>query len=176
MNLVLLRHTRPAEATGRCYGALDMPLAPDFEADANAALGAVAPPERILSSPLHRCRALADLAVERFGVPVSVDPRLAEMDFGRWEGRMWVDIPREEIDLWAADILTARPHGGETVADLVSRVRAALRDCGGGRALVVTHAGVIRAAAHLSGERDPWSLSVPYGTTWRWPSFARADL
>ncbi|MEM1267171.1 MAG: alpha-ribazole phosphatase family protein [Pseudomonadota bacterium] len=175
MTVVLLRHTRPADATGRCYGTLDMPLAPSFEADADTALRAVAAPERILSSPLHRCRALAERAAERFGLPLSVDPRLAEMDFGSWEGRLWADIPREEVDLWAADILNARPHGGEAVADLVTRVRGALRACGHGRALVVTHAGVIRAAAYLAGEADPWSLRIPYGTPWRWTTFAQVE-
>ena len=34
---------------------------------------------------------------------LTVDSRLAEMHFGQWEGVAWNDIPRHELDAWAAN-------------------------------------------------------------------------
>ncbi|HBF90413.1 MAG TPA: phosphoglycerate mutase, partial [Hyphomonas atlantica] len=49
-------------------------------------------------------------------------------DFGRWEMQPWGDLPRHELDAWANDFLDARPHGGESVAELTARTRAAISD------------------------------------------------
>jgi alpha-ribazole phosphatase len=80
------------------------------------------------------------------------DERLAEMDFGHWEGQRWDDIPRPALDAWTADFHHHRPGGGESVASFLARVRAALDDCaqqargpGVHRVLWITHAGVVRA-------------------------------
>ncbi|MCY0389098.1 histidine phosphatase family protein [Robbsia sp. Bb-Pol-6] len=78
------------------------------------------------------------------------DPRLAELDFGDWEGRRWDDVPRAALDAWAADIEHAAPHGGESVAQLAARTDSWLSDIGaratatGAATVVLTHAGVIR--------------------------------
>ena len=80
--------------------------------------------DRLVSSPLERCRRLAErIGAARGLVPV-VDERLREFDFGTWEGVPWESIPRAELDAWAADFLHARPHGGESVQMLHERVAA----------------------------------------------------
>jgi alpha-ribazole phosphatase len=96
---------------------------------------------------------------------LTTDPRLAEMDFGAWEGRPWAAIPRRELDAWAADLTGARPHGGESVADLSARALAALRDAAQGPvpALVVTHAGVIKAAMAQARGPAGWQAQVDFG-------------
>ena len=93
------------------------------------------------------------------------DKRLIEMDFGRWEGCLWSEIPRSELDEWANDFLHARPHGGESVAILRIRTREALQDVdiSRGPALVVTHAGVIKAALSKGDTADAFDTSVPFG-------------
>ena len=53
-----------------------------------------------------------------------MDPRLAEIDFGRWEGRSWDHIPRDDIDPWAAGTEDHAP-GGESLRMLWERVRVA---------------------------------------------------
>ncbi|MFN4100141.1 MAG: histidine phosphatase family protein, partial [Pararhodobacter sp.] len=128
---------------------------------------------RILSSPLSRCRLLAEAVAEARGHNVTIDPRLTEMDFGRWESLLWSAIPRTEIDAWRDDFLDARPHGGESVRDLADRVQAALDDAARGPVpvLVVTHAGVIKAAKAARGMAGGWQSENPFGDWVRmdWP-------
>jgi len=168
MVLILLRHTRPAAAEGLCYGRTDLPLAKCFT-EAAATLARDLPPfRRILTSPLLRCRLLARTLATARAVPLSVDPRLVEMDFGTWEGRRWSELPRAELDVWAADLLDACPHGGERVAELAERTAHALTEARQGPvpALLVTHAGVIKAALAAQEGPSGWEAEIAFGT-WR---------
>jgi alpha-ribazole phosphatase len=169
--VILLRHTRPAVADGVCYGRTDLALAASFEDELVVVLAGLPPVARVLTSPLGRCRRLAAAIADARGLPLSVDPRLAEMDFGAWEGRQWSALPRAELDAWAADFHGARPHGGESVAMLAARVAAALADAPPGPppALWVAHAGVARAAAALAGRADGWDTRLGFG---RWLDLA----
>jgi alpha-ribazole phosphatase len=162
--LTLVRHTRP-RGEGVCYGGSEVELAASFPEEAAALAARLDPPARIVTSPLGRCRRLADFLGARLGAPVAADPRWREMDFGAWEGARWDDIPRAELDAWAHDLMEARPHGGESVAMLLARTRAALRDCrkDPGTCLVVTHAGVIRAALFDAGEAGAWQRPIGFG-------------
>jgi alpha-ribazole phosphatase len=95
-----------------------------------------------------------------------VDVRFMEMDFGEWEGRAWSEVPREQLDIWAVDVVGYRPPGGESFADVIARVAAALADLREPH-LIVTHGGAIRAAWHLLGGRtlaDAAALQVAYAT------------
>lgn len=164
--LILMRHTTPAVAPGTCYGRTDLELANSFEAEAKAALAALPPPRRIVTSPLQRCRRLAEAAASAFGVAVEVEDALIEMDFGAWEGRPWEALPRAELDAWAADFLDARPHGGECVRQMRDRVAPVLAALAADDAvLAVTHAGILKVAAHLQDLPDAWRHSVPFGGT-----------
>ncbi|NLF29709.1 MAG: alpha-ribazole phosphatase [Planctomycetes bacterium] len=167
MAVILVRHTRPAVAEGVCYGRLDIDAADSFAAEAAAVLAAVPACDRLVTSPARRCRRLADHIAVAHRLPVAVDPALAEMDFGHWEGRTWEDIGTESLDAWAADFLRFRGHGGESVEQFARRVRAALarHDSPDERVLIVCHAGVIRCA--LAGNADDpeaWTRPVPYGS------------
>jgi alpha-ribazole phosphatase len=160
MAVILVRHTTPRVAPGTCYGRTDLALADSFDAEAAAVAAALAGEGRggpILSSPLSRCRRLA----ARLG-PVETCEAFVEMDFGRWEGQPWDAIPRAELDAWAADFLGARPHGGESVAELRDRVAAGLDGLAPGT-VVVTHAGVIKAAAAITGHPDGWEIRPRFG-------------
>lgn len=164
--VIILRHTRPDGHEGLCYGRTDLALGPDFAAAAEAVLAGLPAVATIRSSPLSRCRRLAERVATARGLPLEIDPRLAEFDFGAWEGRPWADLPRAELDAWAADFHNARPHGGETVAELAARVRAALDDATPGAtpgALWVSHAGVARAAAALTGRAEGWATQLDFG-------------
>lgn len=155
MELVLIRHPRPAAADGLCYGSSD--LAADSAALAQCA-AAVRPrldalPDaantRWFSSPLQRCTQLAALLAPEF----TRDARLAEMDFGAWEGKPWTAIPRAEVDSWAADLLHYQPGGGESVAAAARRVESfldSLRNSADARAVIICHAGTIRLITALA--------------------------
>jgi alpha-ribazole phosphatase len=157
MRLVLVRHPRPEVAEGLCYGRTDLPAAPGQAAQVLAALSAADLPPRaaLYSSPLLRCRDLAQAFAAQRGTELHLDARLAEMDFGAWEMRPWDAIPRAQIDAWAEDLPGYRPGGGETVLEMAARVAAflaALR-AGGQRqqrdAIVICHAGTMRLLAAL---------------------------
>ena len=164
--LTLIRHTRPAVNPGICYGRTDLALAHTFAEEADAVLAQLEPAEALVSSPLSRCRVLAERIGSAFHLQPAYDRRLQEMDFGAWEGQDWNDIPRTELDAWAADFLHARPHGGESVHAFVVRVHevlAELRKDGVSR-LVITHAGVIKASTVAKGaDFSAFQTSVAYG-------------
>jgi alpha-ribazole phosphatase len=105
--------------------------------------------------------------------PVTIDARLQEMDFGAWEGQLWSALPRADLDRWAADVAGFRPPGGECFHDVLARLRDALNILRAPH-LIVTHAGVIRAAQHALGGMpllDAAAWPVPYFTpiTFRQP-------
>lgn len=173
--ILLARHPRPLVSSRICYGRTDVALAEPAERGAEALLTACAPwtgadpIARIVSSPAARALSVARAAASATGAPVHVDDRLAEMDFGAWENRPWAALPRAEIDAWAADQLGYRPGGGETVAEMVGRVRRAWRTLSSAAdaTLVVTHAGPIRCLRHVAmRERleDALAASIAYGS------------
>ncbi|MBA5640268.1 histidine phosphatase family protein [Duganella sp. LX20W] len=149
MRITLIRHPQPQVATGVCYGSTDLPVARQQIDLVHAALAGILPASAPLySSPLRRC---ADLATQLTPLPPMHDARLAEMHFGAWEMHRWDDIPRAEIDAWAADPVHYHPGGGESVLQMATRVAAfyaALRANAQADArpdaIVVCHAGTIR--------------------------------
>ncbi len=162
----LVRHARVLTPTGLCYGRLDVADDPAHTESSARAIAAAWPAPRVVRcSPLSRCLALARSLAEQWpGLRIDVDERLAEMDFGQWEGRLWHDVPRAEIDQWRAAFADHRVGGsGESVRAFMARVAAARDDAlaqrddeagrGGhaergpdaGPVWWVTHSGVIRA-------------------------------
>jgi alpha-ribazole phosphatase len=160
VRLYLIRHPPPAVAPGICYGATDLPLADDPAIHA-AALRPLLPMDvPLYSSPLERCRRLAEAL---HPAPI-VDARIREIDFGDWEMQPWDRLDRALLDAWAAAPFHFVPPGGEAVTALRARVAnflATLPDA----AVLVAHAGVIKVcAAELAGEADWFSLRFDYGT------------
>jgi len=149
MRLLLVRHPRPDIGPGICYGRSDIAAATSEIERVCATLPAGLP---TWTSPLVRCASLARALAP---LQLQVDARLAEMDFGAWELRSWDDIPRVEVDAWAADLLHYRPGGGESVLDVARRVAAFRADLyreGHAEVLVICHAGTMRLlrALHTS--------------------------
>lgn len=165
MVVILLRHTTPDVPLGTCYGQTDLPLADSFDAEAMRVIEALPSVARIVSSPLQRCRRLAERVADHKQLSIACETDLQEMDFGRWEGLLWDDIPRNELDAWAADFLHARPHGGETVATLRARTRRALSRWASAdeTTLFVTHAGVIRAALATGDTGEDFNTQIEFG-------------
>ena len=89
--------------------------------------------ERIIASPLIRARETAAIVrAEGTAQPeVELDPRLAEMDYGAWEGLTYPEINRRdaaERERWEADPATFACPGGESGDDVAARARAFLVD------------------------------------------------
>ena len=171
--ILAARHPRPLVGARVCYGRTDVALAEPAEAGARALIAACAEPiERIVSSPLSRALSVAQAVARETGAPLHTDDRLMEMDFGTWEGQSWPAIPRAEIDAWAADPLGYHPGGGESVADVLRRVRRAWTGLASSAdtTLVLTHAGPIRCLLHVAQGvplRDAIQASIAYGAVVR---------
>ena len=81
--------------------------------------------------------------------PARVEYRLAEMQWGMWEGRKLAELRRELGDVMLrneARGVDFTPQGGESPRQVLARVRPWLAEIGGGGkpTVAVTHRGVIR--------------------------------
>lgn len=153
MEIYLIRHTEVAVGRSIAYGQTDVALADNYNEQRfrlRSILPAYPHPSLFFSSPLSRCRQLADALAADSQTPVQLDDRLKELHFGDWENRAWADIPKEELDPWMADFTNIRTPNGESFQDLADRVEAFWQELtridrpNNGPVFVVTHAGVIR--------------------------------
>lgn len=130
----------------------------------------------LYTSPLRRARETAQIVADELGLAAVVDERLTEADAGAWAGRMIADVIAEEPAAWArwrAADPTFRFPGGESVAEQIARMAAALADVARGPlpALVVTHGGSIRA---VEGIERPVNGSVGNCALYRLPAVTAA--
>lgn len=166
--LNVLRHPAPKEP-GLCAGRHDFAVCAPEPHIADA-LHQSSPLCRIYTSPASRCRAWAQQLADRFAIPLHIDARLQELHFGQWEGMSWAYIhahDSQRFTRWADHWLTASPPGGESLPALEQRLRSFLRALGDQPALVVTHAGPIRAMLVIRRNitwPDAMSTPVPYAT------------
>ena len=117
-------------------------------------------PEWIVSSDLQRARQTAEVIARHLSLKIDYDARLRELDCGNWAGLNEQEIealePKAVVELRAGRDIPR--GGGETMADLMVRTRAALADWVkenfSGTLMFVSHAYVIRAMTQiLLGER-----------------------
>ncbi|PWV56191.1 alpha-ribazole phosphatase [Chitinophaga sp. S165] len=149
MELYLVRHIKPDFPEGTNYGRTDVPLPDGYDTQHQAIIKLLpAAYDVVYSSPLSRCRLFA----QAITADHLTDDRLMELHFGDWEGRKWDDIDRDELDPWMADYINLAPPNGESLLALVTRFAGftkELQEKQYQRALIITHAGIIRSAMHL---------------------------
>ncbi len=161
--LIVVRHGRTeANAAGLLLGRADPPIDGLGRAQAAALAATVAEPhgvDRVVASPLRRARETA----EHFGLPVEIDDRWIELDYGRYDGHATGAVPAETWAAWRSDP-TFRLPGGESLAELGTRVRAAaedlVADATDGTVVVVTHVSPVKAAL-------AWALGAGDDIAWR---------
>jgi probable phosphoglycerate mutase len=133
VTLVLTRHghtdrSEPEQYLGQ---RIDVPLSDRGRADALRLRERLTgtPVDRVISSPLARARETATIVVPDF-VP-EIDARLAEADYGEWEGftrdvlaGRWPDLRQR----WEEDPAAVAPPGGEDGRAVEARARAFLSD------------------------------------------------
>jgi broad specificity phosphatase PhoE len=104
----------------------------------------------IWSSDLSRARETAEIVAETLRLPVCLDARLREGYRGRWEGRLFEDVARDEPELfaqWERAGRTWRFPEGEALQDQLDRVSACVDEVRATArlpALVVCHGGSVR--------------------------------
>ena len=178
--LLLLRHGRTQLTEQRRFsgsGGLDPELSPAGQGDAEraagllaglgapgAALAEIGSPTALVSSPLRRTRQTADAVATRLGLPVTVMDDWAEIAFGEWDGLTFEQVAERwpgEVAGWRGS-MTALPPGGESLDQLVSRVRAVRAATVAAFehqvVVVATHGVPVRACVHEALEAGPPAL------------------
>ncbi len=119
-----------------------------------------------ISSPLSRARETMEILRSALDLPrdgYAIEPRLAELSFGRWEGLTYAEVRAldgaalavRERDKW-----NFTTPDGESYAGLLARVRAWHAGVKGD-IIVAAHGGVARALMVLFGVRTP--QDAPHG-------------
>ena len=161
--LHLLRHGAPVTPgllMGRTDGA---PTAEGIAACAAQAedLGI----EQLVASDLCRSRAAGEAIGEATGLPLTIDARWRELDFGDWDGMASSGVDRDALGRFWADPDANPPPGGERWSSLVARVSTAIANLAPVPTLVVTHGGAMRAALSILcgfDQRQLWAFDLPY--------------
>lgn len=176
--LYLIRHGETEwSKAGRHTGRSDIALNPHGEKQARDLAPLVQEIEfnRVFSSPRKRAQATCELVLPT--AQITVEPDLAEWDYGEYEGLTTAEIQQDRPG-W--NIFRDGCPGGEDLARIIARADALLDrlKAAGGRTALFSHAhfGTVLAArwAGLEGEAaerlmlDPASLSV-LGTKPRYP-------
>src|SRR3954470_19942700 len=157
LRLFLLRHgqTAMSRANVFCGRRLDPPLTTEGTAMAEAFAQAyrALPWRAIYSSPLVRARTTAAPLALALGMQVIERDDLAELDYGRWDGRSADEVSRDhhvEYERWTADPAWNPPTGGEMAVALAQRMTRVIEEIDlahdDGNVLVVSHKASIRVA------------------------------
>jgi alpha-ribazole phosphatase len=160
MKHIFIRHPPLTDMQGICYGALDVHIADAVVMQYADKLKKELPLLPVISSPLQRCFALA----QTIDINAKQDSRLIEMNFGDWQGRPWDCIDRLALDAWAKDVTKFRAPNGENFIDVIARLSDFLHQLEVPH-ILVTHAGVIRAAHYLLGAvptEQAAAMEIPY--------------
>ena len=158
MKLYVQRHTRVQVPEGICYGQWDVPLAPSFPQELQAVQERLKDRsfDAVFSSPLSRCRLLAERLAPR--QKIELDARLKELCAGHWEGLKWETIQATPQGRdWFNNYLSAAPPNGESFYMLLRRAESFLQELRDrflptkphAQLLIVTHAGMLMGFRHL---------------------------
>ena len=161
--ILLARHGQTADnADGLILGRRDPPLSATGweQAEALGARARRAGVAAVWTSPLARARQTAAIVAGAVGCDPVILNDLIESDRGTWEGQSVAQLARTSPQLHAAfergDAGFTFP-GGESLLHQMQRTRRALTEVAAGAApaLVVAHAGTIRAALLAMKRRLP---------------------
>ncbi len=134
--------------------------------------------QRVISSPLQRCAEAAATLAQQCAIPLQLDERWIEIDYGQWENRPVDEVLREHADeaqkLWADPLNFCAP-GGEAVSHFQQRLLQAwqslLEQYAGEHLLLVCHGGVMRVLAQHLLALEPQAmnrLAIPYAGLMRY--------
>lgn len=159
LRLTLVSHGMTDAMADKRFPA-DEPLNAIGRREVEAVGGLVAAAPRQLAAPERRTGQTAKL----LGLHAETEPRLADLDCGSWRGAALAAVPPTELEVWLSRP-GAAPHGGESIADLISRVSHWLESLTPNplRTVAVTHPAVIRAAVVAALDADPasfWRIDV----------------
>jgi broad specificity phosphatase PhoE len=152
--LVFVRH---CEAEGNTKGVLQGCTDCDISGNSAVQLDLVSLRLRnesfaaLYSSPLKRAFKTAQAINRYHNLPIQVEPRLAEINVGVWEGRSWKEIEQEDsplVKIWNETPGRFHVKGGESMREVYDRVWSAATEIAasnrGKTVCVVSHGCAIR--------------------------------
>ena len=149
--LLLVRHGQSEwNAAGRIQGQIDIQLDETGRQQAQLIADRLAaePVAAIYSSPLQRAKATAKTIADRFTLPVQLDQRLMEYDFGVFSGSTWKDVEENHPEFasrWLEDPWAVPVANSEGRVNFAARVMSAMEDIierhPDGQVVVVAHGG-----------------------------------
>lgn len=181
MRLYLVRHGEKAKGEGTLLGHTDVALSEKGHSDVEklAVSWNGPPPAQIVSSDLLRAVQSARPLCDRFGLPLSTDPRLREMHFGEWEGKRWSEVEQAyaaDARRWGERWFEAQVPGGESYPDVALRVSLWLNEFvtePRSPTVLYAHSGTIRALLCAIFDNPlqtafdrPCSLAHVYAVEW----------
>ncbi|CAB1065226.1 hypothetical protein D1BOALGB6SA_10023 [Olavius sp. associated proteobacterium Delta 1] len=160
----LIRHAQTVWNRGKkIQGHSDSPLTADGEKQASS-WGQILSQfswDRILASDAGRALATAERINAFLKIPLTIDSRLKEQDWGQWEGktvRQVEDEARQVLDEQVNSGWGFCPPGGESRRRVLKRSQLALQEAAerfpGQNLLLVTHEGIVKSLIyHLCGRQ-----------------------
>lgn len=178
--IYLVRHGETVfNAEGRQQGRLDSPLTALGEAQA-ASVGRllqriVGKPDgwRLVASPLGRTQATAAIIGKTLRLPVETDPRLTEISFGEWDGRLRDELALEHPKAFASQDWRFAAPGGESYEAVHARLAdwlASQPPEHSRKLIVVSHGGagrVLRGAFMGLSREALWDMEIPQDAVYR---------
>ncbi len=123
-----------------------------------AAVGAARAVRQVDAAWMGPGRAARETA-EALGIEALVSGDLREIDYGAWTGRSVTELDAGEVAAWMGDPAVA-PHGGESIAQAVARMKRWMMGLEEGRVLAVVPVSLARAAVVIA-------LDAPVEAFWR---------
>jgi len=160
----LMRHAQTIwNREKRIQGHSDSPLTADGEKQASS-WGQILSQfswDRILASDAGRALATAEIVNAFLKIPLTIDSRLKEQDWGQWVGKTVRQIEAEAPQVLDEQINAGWdfcPPGGESRYSVLERSQVSLQEAAehfpGEILLVVTHEGIVKSLIyHLCGRR-----------------------
>ncbi len=147
MEIYLVRHTKTVLPKTICYGQLDAELETPYIQDFQTIQNQLPTKAVLYSSPLKRCKLLAEFLNASFQTQIYYDTCLQEMNFGDWEGKEWDAIDAVELGKWMENFVNVQVPNGESMTHVYERVKLFYGTLPKHETLpivIVAHAGVIR--------------------------------
>lgn len=115
----------------------------------------------MLASDAGRALATAEIVNAALKIPLAIDPRLKEQDWGQWEAQTVRQITAEARQVLDQQLNAGWdfcPPGGESRLSVLKRSQAALQEAAerypGQNILVVSHEGIVKSLIyHLCGRK-----------------------
>ncbi len=180
----LIRHGQP-QGGDRFRGTQDDPLNELGWQQMRDSVAGMNGWEAIVTSPLKRCAEFAAELAQQHAIPLEVEPDLAELRFGEWEGKCYLELHEQDPEFLSAffsDPFRHTPPGGEPLADFCVRIEgvweAIKQRHAGKHILVICHGAVMRVIYRQvlnTPKESLFHIEVPYACLTRIRRHAEGD-